>query len=46
MSVNGGVYYGPDAPFGGYKQSGTGREMGMAGLEEFLERKTLAEPAP
>jgi aldehyde dehydrogenase (NAD+) len=45
MSVNGGVYYGPDAPFGGYKQSGIGREMGEAGLDEFLERKTLAEPA-
>jgi acyl-CoA reductase-like NAD-dependent aldehyde dehydrogenase len=45
MSVNGGVYYGPDAPFGGYKQSGIGREMGAAGLDEFLERKTLAEPA-
>jgi acyl-CoA reductase-like NAD-dependent aldehyde dehydrogenase len=45
MSVNGGVYYGPDAPFGGYKQSGIGREMGAAGLDEFLERKTFAEPA-
>jgi acyl-CoA reductase-like NAD-dependent aldehyde dehydrogenase len=45
MSVNGGVYYGPDAPFGGYKQSGIGREMGVAGLNEFLELKTLAEPA-
>jgi acyl-CoA reductase-like NAD-dependent aldehyde dehydrogenase len=45
MSVNGGVYYGPDAPFGGYKQSGMGREMGEAGLHEFLEVKTLAEPA-
>lgn len=45
MSVNGGIYYGPDAPFGGYKQSGFGREMGAAGLDEFLERKTLAEPA-
>jgi acyl-CoA reductase-like NAD-dependent aldehyde dehydrogenase len=44
MSVNGGLYYGPDAPFGGYKQSGIGREMGAAGLDEFLERKTLAEP--
>lgn len=30
------------APFGVYKQSGIGREMGVAGLEEFLERKTLA----
>jgi acyl-CoA reductase-like NAD-dependent aldehyde dehydrogenase len=45
MSVNGGIYYAPDAPFGGYKQSGIGREMGAAGLDEFLERKTLAEPA-
>ncbi len=45
MSVNGGVYYGPDAPFGGYKQSGIGREMGAAGLDEFLELKTFAEPA-
>jgi aldehyde dehydrogenase (NAD+) len=46
MSVNGGLYYGPDAPFGGYKQSGMGREMGAAGLDEFLELKTFAEPAP
>ena len=45
VSVNGGIYYGPDAPFGGYKQSGMGREMGVAGFEEFLEIKTLAEPA-
>ena len=45
MSVNGGLYYAPDAPFGGYKQSGIGREMGVAGLAEFLELKTLAEPA-
>ncbi|WP_419845175.1 aldehyde dehydrogenase family protein [Candidatus Poriferisocius sp.] len=45
ISVNGGLYYAPDAPFGGYKQSGIGREMGVAGFEEFLEIKTLAEPA-
>jgi len=45
MSVNGGVYYGPDAPFGGYKQSGIGRELGAAGPNEFLERKTFAAPA-
>jgi acyl-CoA reductase-like NAD-dependent aldehyde dehydrogenase len=45
MSVNGGIYYGPDSPFGGYKQSGIGREMGVAGLHEFLELKTMAEPA-
>ncbi|SMH62811.1 aldehyde dehydrogenase family protein [Azospirillum agricola] len=36
------------APFGGYKQSGIGREWGEAGFEEFLETKALmgAEPAP
>jgi acyl-CoA reductase-like NAD-dependent aldehyde dehydrogenase len=45
MSVNGGLYYAPDAPFGGYKQSGIGREMGEAALNEFLELKTFAEPA-
>ncbi len=44
VGVNGGVWYAPDAPFGGYKQSGIGREMGVAGLDEFLEKKTLAIP--
>ncbi|WP_410872857.1 aldehyde dehydrogenase family protein [Nocardia sp. A7] len=43
FSINGGNYFHPDAPFGGYKQSGIGREMGKDGFEEFLERKTLAE---
>ena len=42
ISVNGGMWFGPDVPFGGYKQSGIGREMGVAGLEEFLETKTMA----
>jgi len=42
LSINGGNYFGPDSPFGGYKQSGVGREMGVAGLEEFLEGKTFA----
>src|SRR5246127_306237 len=42
FSINGGNYFSPDAPFGGYKQSGVGREMGTAGLEEFLETKTIA----
>jgi aldehyde dehydrogenase (NAD+) len=44
VSVNGGAWFGPDVPFGGYKQSGVGREMGKAGLEEFLEVKSLAVP--
>ncbi|OMC12063.1 aldehyde dehydrogenase [Mycolicibacter heraklionensis] len=44
FSINGGNYFSPDAPFGGYKQSGIGREMGVAGLEEFLESKTFAVP--
>ena len=42
FSINGGNYFGPDAPFGGFKQSGIGRETGVAGIEEFLESKTLA----
>jgi len=45
FSINGGNYFSPDAPFGGFKQSGIGREMGVAGLEEFLESKTFATPA-
>ena len=42
VNVNGGSFYGPDAPFGGYKQSGIGREMGPEGFEEYLETKTIA----
>ena len=33
-------------PFGGYKQSGLGREGGPEGLEEFFETKTVHFPAP
>ena len=42
FSINGGNYFAADAPFGGFKQSGIGREMGVPGLEEFLEIKTYA----
>lgn len=45
LSVNGGLWYHADAPFGGYKQSGIGREMGVAGFEEYLETKLVATPA-
>ena len=40
VEINGGAFN-PLAPFGGYKQSGHGRESGRYGLEEFLEIKSL-----
>jgi aldehyde dehydrogenase (NAD+) len=40
VDVNGGSFN-PAAPFGGYKQSGNGRELGRYGLEEFLEVKSI-----
>jgi aldehyde dehydrogenase (NAD+) len=40
VEVNGGSFN-PLAPFGGFKQSGNGRELGKYGLEEFLEVKSL-----
>jgi aldehyde dehydrogenase (NAD+) len=40
VDVNGGAFN-PMAPFGGYKQSGSGRELGKHGLEEFLEVKSM-----
>jgi aldehyde dehydrogenase (NAD+) len=41
VDVNGGKYN-PLAPFGGYKQSGIGRELGVFGLEEYLQVKSIA----
>ncbi len=46
VSVNGGITYGPDMPFGGYKHSGIGRQNGDEGFEQYLETKTLAWPRP
>ncbi len=45
LSVNGGMWFAPDAPFGGYKESGIGREHGVAGFEEYLQTKTIGYPA-
>ncbi len=43
VMVNGGRFN-PLAPFGGYKTSGNGRELGRAGLDEFLETKAIQLP--
>jgi len=40
VEINGGAFN-PLAPFGGYGQSGNGRELGVHGVEEFLELKAL-----
>jgi aldehyde dehydrogenase (NAD+) len=41
FGVNGGMFYGADAPFGGYKNSGVGRQCGVEGFEQYLETKTI-----
>ena len=40
IEVNGGAFN-PNAPFGGFKHSGYGREYGPLGFEEFLEVKSM-----
>ncbi|MDQ1039702.1 aldehyde dehydrogenase (NAD+) [Streptomyces sp. V3I8] len=40
VDINGGRFN-PRAPFGGYKQSGVGRELGSHGLSEYLQTKSL-----
>ena len=44
LMVNGGMYNAPDVPFGGYRQSGLGRENGVEGFEEYLEVKAMGLP--
>jgi aldehyde dehydrogenase (NAD+) len=44
VDING-SYFNPLAPFGGYKQSGNGRELGTYGFAEFYELKAIQEPS-
>ena len=46
VSVNGGVWYAPDSPFGGFKASGIGRQNGIEGFEQYTETKTYAGKLP
>ncbi len=43
VTINNGIFYNPSVPFGGYKQSGIGREMGVMGVEEYTEVKIICE---
>ena len=45
MGVNGGMWYGADVPFGGYKDCGVGRQNGIAGFNQYLEVKSIAWPS-
>jgi aldehyde dehydrogenase (NAD+) len=44
ITVNGGSYFRRDLPFGGYKDSGIGRQTGREGFEGLLETKTIGLP--
>ncbi|GAB5894897.1 aldehyde dehydrogenase family protein [Mycolicibacterium mageritense] len=46
IGVNGGMYYGADAPFGGYKSSGVGRQCGIEGFAQYTETKTIGWRQP
>jgi aldehyde dehydrogenase (NAD+) len=46
FGVNGGMFYGADAPFGGYKNSGVGRQCGLEGFQQYLETKTIGCRVP
>ena len=45
IGINGTVGYGADTPFGGYKDSGVGRQNGIAGFDQYTEVKSVAYPA-
>ena len=44
IGINGAMWFAVDTPFGGYRQSGVGRENGVAGFEEYLETKVIGLP--
>ena len=44
MSINGGAPNASDMPFGGYKDSGIGRQNGVAGFDQYVELKAVAWP--
>ena len=44
ISANGGSFYAADVPFGGYKNSGVGRQNGVEGFRQYLEVKSVAWP--
>lgn len=46
VGINGGQFTSADMPFGGLRRSGIGREWGVAGMEEFLETRTMATRVP
>jgi aldehyde dehydrogenase (NAD+) len=45
IGVNGGLWYGADSPYGGYKASGIGRQNGIEGLAQYTETKAVSWPA-
>lgn len=42
IGVNGGMWYGADSPYGGYKSSGIGRQNSVEGFEQYVETKAIA----
>ena len=45
VGLNGTSPYGAEAPFGGYKASGVGRQNGTAGFDQYTEIKSVSYPA-
>ena len=45
IGLNGTAGYGADTPFGGYKDSGVGRQNGLVGFSQYMEVKSVAYPA-